>query len=233
MNEPGRNAAPITMAIVSENHLVRLGLQGVITANPHLRLIGEATNTLEAEDLVVREKPHALIIEAEPEIDLLNLVRRIKTSVPTTKVIVLSGIEDKQQTLRALSSWINGLVLKVQPATVLLATIDHVCRLPTETLLFKHNETNHSDGIGPTVVSDRMRPTGPTDLDAVTKREREIIALVGQGLSNKTIADRLGISAVTVRHHLTSIFDKLGVANRQKLLIRAHQYGLVEFRASA
>ena len=63
----------------------------------------------------------------------------------------------------------------------------------------------------------------------MTKREHEIIVLIGQGLSNKDIADRLSISSTTVRHHLTSIFDKLGVTSRQKLLIRAHQHGLMEF----
>jgi DNA-binding NarL/FixJ family response regulator len=68
---------------------------------------------------------------------------------------------------------------------------------------------------------------------ALTEREREVIRLIGQGLSNKDIADRLCISGITVRHHLTSIFDKLGVSTRQKLLIRAHQYGLVELTASA
>jgi DNA-binding NarL/FixJ family response regulator len=67
----------------------------------------------------------------------------------------------------------------------------------------------------------------------LTEREREVIVLIGQGLSNKDIADRLCISVITVRHHLTSIFDKLGVSTRQKLLIRAHQYGLVELTASA
>ena len=65
----------------------------------------------------------------------------------------------------------------------------------------------------------------------MTKRERAVIALVGQGLSNKEIADCLRVSVSTVRHHLTSIFDKLGVTSRQTLLIRAHQFGLVELIA--
>ena len=68
---------------------------------------------------------------------------------------------------------------------------------------------------------------------ALTERERAVIVLSGQGLSNKDIANRLCISGITVRHHLTSIFDKLGVTSRQKLLIRAHQYGLVSLTASS
>lgn len=80
---------------------------------------------------------------------------------------------------------------------------------------------------------DHAGAMSPGSLEVVTKREREIVALIGEGLSNKDIAARLGISSITVRHHLTSIFDKLGVTTRQKLLLRAHQYKLVELSASA
>ena len=66
-------------------------------------------------------------------------------------------------------------------------------------------------------------PQPPAWSDALTEREREIIRLVGQGLSNKDIAYQLSISDSTVRHHMTSIFDKVGVPNRQKLLVHAHQ----------
>ncbi|MDQ3235875.1 MAG: response regulator transcription factor, partial [Pseudobdellovibrionaceae bacterium] len=69
--------------------------------------------------------------------------------------------------------------------------------------------------------------------EGLTERERDVVRLISQGLSNKDIADRLCISSITVRHHLTNIFDKLGVSNRQKLLIRAHQYGIAEQTAQA
>ena len=71
------------------------------------------------------------------------------------------------------------------------------------------------------VESNPQLPAWP---EALTEREREIIRLVGQGLSNKDIAYKLSISDSTVRHHMTSIFDKVGVPNRQKLLIHAHQF---------
>lgn len=77
-----RSTAPITMAIVSTNHLVRLGLQAVINRQQHIRLIGAATGIPEAEELVAREKPRALVIEMESEIDIMELVRKVKASVP-------------------------------------------------------------------------------------------------------------------------------------------------------
>jgi DNA-binding NarL/FixJ family response regulator len=77
-------------------------------------------------------------------------------------------------------------------------------------------------GLGPPTVDAATPP--PAWPDVLTEREREIIRLVGQGLSNKDIAYKLSISDSTVRHHMTSIFDKVGVPNRQKLLIHTHQF---------
>lgn len=227
MSDREQSPAIITIAIFSKNQLVRFGLQTVVTTHRYLRLIGEVTSAPEAEELVAREKPHALIVEMEPDIDIMELARKVR---PTTRIIALSGIEDKHRAWGAFSSGIDGIVLNTQPAVVLLATIDHVCHLQTATVLHERGETSRLERQETTASSDSARPVSTKYPDAsLTEREQEIIALVGQALSNKDIADRLCISSTTVRHHLTSIFDKLGVANRQKLLLRAHQYGLVTF----
>ena len=234
MDDGGQIPDIITIAIVTTNQLVRLGLSAVVTTHPHLRLIGEATSMLEAEELVAREMPHILIIQMEPEIDIKELAQKVKTSLPTIRIIALSGIEEKRFAGEAFSSGIDGIVLNIQPAVVLLATIDHVCRLPAAAMLHERSEGNRLEKNGSTADNDSASPVSPKYPDAsLTKREQEIIALVGQALSNQDIAERLCISSMTVRHHLTSIFNKLGVTNRQKLLIRAHQHGLVEFRTFA
>lgn len=221
----------ITLAMVTTNQLVRLGLQAVIKAQERIRLIGEATSVSEAEKLIAREKPHILLVEMAGEIDILELVRKMKASVPTTKIIVLSGMEDRHCTWQALPAGIDGIVLSIQPPAALLATIDYVSHCPAKTEPDKRNDTGRLNGTARGIATPGPSLTrGP---DALTKREHEVIVLIGQGLSNKDIADRLSICSTTVRHHLTSIFDKLGVTSRQKLLIRAHQHGLVEFRTFA
>ncbi len=106
MSGLGRDHATITVAIVSKNHLVRLGLQAALTTQQHIRLIGEAASALAAEGIVAREKPQALVIEMGPEIDIMELVRKVKTSVPTTRIILLSGIEDKSRIVGSVSSGI-------------------------------------------------------------------------------------------------------------------------------
>jgi DNA-binding NarL/FixJ family response regulator len=82
------------------------------------------------------------------------------------------------------------------------------------------------------VLDQMTRPPQPLDpeaarLETLTEREREVIACIGQGLRNKQVAERLYISEITVRHHLTSIYNKLGVADRLELVIYAYQHGLV------
>jgi DNA-binding NarL/FixJ family response regulator len=222
---------PITMAIVSTNQLVRLGLQAVIKSRAHIRLIGESMGVIGAEDVIAREKPDILLVEMAGKIDILEWIQKIKISIPSMKIILLSGVEETHSTWQALSSGIDGIVLSIQPTAALLATIDYVCGKPAKAVLDEGKGTNPLDGTACALAT--ACPSSPKGPDALTKREHEIIDLIGQGLSNKDIAGRLCICSTTVRHHLTSIFDKLGVTSRQKLLIRAHQQGLVELKTKA
>ena len=182
--------------------------------------------------MILREKPQVVLIDMEPEIDVTGLIRKVKSVLQDSKIILLCGFEDKERTREAFSSGVDGIVLKVQPPAVLIATVESLCLAQAEAVSIP-------TGVPVSTVTGAPRSSHVSEQypvkwpSALTEREREVIVLIGQGLSNKDIADRLCISGITVRHHLTSIFDKLGVTTRQKLLIRAHQYGLVEITASA
>lgn len=232
IHERGSGSALITIAIVSRNQLLRLGLQAVIAPHEHLRLIGEAANTLQAMSLVSQEKPHLLIIELEPGMDILGLVRKVKASLSTIRIIALHGIEDSRGGLDALSSGIDGMVLTTQPGVVLLAVIEYLCRRPAIAARCLPCDTSAWERTGSTSGLEDPMPIPPDWSEDLTKREHDIIALIGEGLSNKDIACRLNICSTTVRHHLTSIFGKLDVHSRQQLLIRAHKYGLVKLHAN-
>ncbi len=150
-----------------------------------------------------------------------------------SKIILLCGFEDKERTREAFLSGVDGIVLKVQPPAVLVAAIESLGLAQTDPVNTPPTVPAVSTVTAPP-SSSHVSVSYPVKWpSAFTEREREVIVLIGEGLSNKDIADRLCISGITVRHHLTSIFDKLGVTSRQKLLIRAHQYGLVEITASA
>lgn len=217
------------VAIVTTNYLLRLGLQKIVDDENWIRLVGQAAHAGNLDEILTNEQPHIVILDTEIGSAAPDMIQKIKRVAPGVKTILLSGFDDTECTRQALASGVDGIVLKVQPSAVLIATINYLADSGGEVVLpFGH---------GPASLKLRHTPaisTAPPPTPALTKwsdglteREREVVRLISEGLSNKDIADRLCISSITVRHHLTSIFDKLGVSNRQKLLIRAHQQGLV------
>lgn len=132
--------------------------------------------------------------------------------------MLLSRFEDAHRTHEAFECSVDGVILNVQPPAVMLAAIEAL-HIPATNHAFvgSHDVMGANlSAASPQKVASNARPS--TWPEGLTERKQEIIRLVGQGLSNKDIADRLCISDRTVRHHLTGIFDKVGVSNRQKLL---------------
>jgi DNA-binding NarL/FixJ family response regulator len=156
--------------------------------------------------------------------DAVRTIRQIRGSAPKSKIVLLSGFDDTDRTREAFECGVDGVILKVQPAAVVLALIKTLY-----SHAHNHGPTTSHDVVGLNPGATVGQDADPNSQSSVwpiglTERKREIIRLVGQGLSNKDIADRLCISDSTVRHHLTSIFAKTGVPNRQKLMIHAHRF---------
>jgi len=217
------------VAIVTNNYLLRLGLQKIVDDEKWIRLVGQAAHAGNLDEILTSEQPHIVILDTEIGGAAPDLIQKIKRLTPRVKTILLSGFDDTECTRQALASGVDGIVLKMQPSAVLIATINYLADSGEEVVLPIGNrptplKLNYTSAL-PTAPPPTPAPTKWSD--SLTEREREVVRLVSEGLSNKDIADRLCISSITVRHHLTSIFDKLGVSNRQKLLIRAHQQGLV------
>lgn len=210
----------ITIAILSSQCLVWLGLQKILETSTTVRMVmhrypGSTVDLLRAES-----RPDVFILDVETEPDVLGTINQIRTSAPTGKIVLLCGLEDQARTREAFAVGVDGIILKVQPPEVVLAVIEALSgavKPPVE----RDGAMKMGLGLSCTKLA---QPTPPPSVwpDALTEREREIIRLVGQGLSNKDIAYQLSISDSTVRHHMTNIFDKVGVPNRQKLLLHAH-----------
>jgi len=215
-------AAKTVVAIISSNYLLRLGLQRIVEAEPWIKLIGQTTHGANLNEVLIADHPDIAILDTENDYAIPDFIREIRSSVPAVKIILLSGIDDVDRTRQGFASGVDGIVLKVQPSSVLIAMIAHLTKIDEEVVLSLPNLNSPTKlpALIPRTSSQLKR------LDGLTEREEEVVRLVSEGLSNKDIADRLCISSITVRHHLTSIFDKLGVSNRQKLLLRAHQSGL-------
>ena len=222
MTDTSAASPTLTIAILSSQCLVWLGLQKILESSATVPMIvhpypGRTSDLLRAE-----RHPDVFILDLETE--RVDTITQIRESAPTSKIVLLCGLEDKDRTREAFACGVDGIILKVQPPTVVLAVIEALYALAKPPAPVEREGVG---GIGlripftKTVTSNPQPPAWP---DALTEREREIIRLVGQGLSNKDIAYQLSISDSTVRHHMTSIFDKVGVPNRQKLLVHAHHF---------
>lgn len=177
-------------------------------------------------DALLRQNPAIALVDLDPQgADALGFIRKVRRSSRHTVVLVMSDLYNDERTRKALVLGATGVVLKMQPPSVLIATIESFCEL----------NGGHDVALGRAVPQTRSdhsleaRETSTaacTKSDSLTEREREVVGQIVGGLQNKAIAIRLHISHITVRHHLSSIFSKLGVSGRQKLLIWAHEEGL-------
>jgi DNA-binding NarL/FixJ family response regulator len=213
-----------TLAIISNQHLMWLGLQKIFESRETVRIVVRLNLKMTSAVLLAKRQPDVFILDMETEQDAIGTIRQIRESAPKSKIVLLGGFEDTNRMREAFECGIDGVILKIQPPAVVLAAIEALYSdANNQAPVKRHN-----------VVDVTMRATAQQEvdpnaqpfvwLDGLTERQREIINLVGQGLSNKDIADQLCISDSTVRHHLTSIFDKVGVPNRQKLLIHTHHF---------
>lgn len=213
----------ITIAIISSHHVVCLGLQKILETRESPQFVVRPYPRMTPDVLLPEHCSDVIILDMETERDVIGAIKQMRAAAPKSKILLFSGIEDQERMREVVGCGVDGVVLKIQPPMVILAAIDalHSPYPDPPIPKRKENGTKFAD-LGETSKPHSMIEIRPDVWpDALTEREREVIGLVRQGLSNKDIAYRLSISDSTVRHHLTSIFDKVGVPNRQKLLVHA------------
>ena len=213
----------IRILLVEDHTVVRAGLRLLIESRQGLVVVGEAANHADALALAAREQPDIIVLDlilgAESGLDLLP---GLCTAAGRAQVLILTGVRDVQEHHQAVRLGVRGLVFKEQAPEVLLKAIEkvHVGEVWLDRAMLA--SVLHEMVLGAT----RPANAEATRIATLTEREREVIALVGEGLKNKQIGERLSITETTVRHHLTSIFDKLGVESRLETVIFAHRHGL-------
>lgn len=219
---------PIKALILSDNHITRSGLRRILESYAGFQVLGEgsvgSTNIVES---LVRQHPEVILLDLDPNgIDALGFLRNLEKLTRSSAVIILSDLGNDELVRKALALGAAGIVLKLQPPSALIAIIQSL-NSSGKQAFEETGSGKHAVAVtGLEAVGRALKKSGK--IDSLTAREREIIRLIAAGLKNKEVASRLRISDITVRHHLTSIFSKLDVSNRQKLLILAHEHGLVE-----
>lgn len=223
------SACLFRIALISNNPVLRRGLHLTLKESPLVSEITEVAVGSQAVEIVVREQPQVILVDLKlADTNTSELIRAMRAAAADSHILVLSALSDETLTREALAAGAEGVVLTIQPPAVLFAAIESLCGsvprpMDSQPAQFATGLT----GGRPSARSNEQRRVG--FIESLTTRERQVIQSLAKGFSNMEIADKLCISETTVRHHFTAIFSKLHVANRQQLLIAAHQQGLVEF----
>jgi DNA-binding NarL/FixJ family response regulator len=216
----------ISVFIADDQDLVRLGLRTLIGNEDDLTLAGEAADGLAAVAGARAGRPDVVLMDIRmPGIDGIEATRRIVSdpALDGTRVIVLTTFELDEYVFDALRHGASGFLIKdTKPAELLRAI-----------RLVAAGDALLSPSVTRRVVREfaerpARRGTPHAQLSILTEREREITGLVGGGLSNDEIADRLGVSPATARTHVSRAMVKLGARDRAQLVVFAYQSGLVD-----
>jgi DNA-binding NarL/FixJ family response regulator len=215
-----KQAQPIRLVIADDHPIFRDGLRRLLEAESDLKVIGEASDGAEAVKLVRQLKPDILLLDlAMPRTPGLEALRDLNAGPATgsVRVILLTAAAEKNQIVEALQLGARGIVLKDSATQLLLKSIHTV--MSGEYWVGRESVSNLVQYLRNLVQSSgdeaRQKKFG------LTPRELEIVSAVVAGYSNKEIAEYFKISEDTVKHHLSNIFDKLGVSTRLELALFA------------
>ena len=216
-------ARPITIMIVDDHAVIRSGLRMLIEHDQRMQVVAQAGNRIDALELAASSRPDVIILDLLlGEDDGLSFLPELCQTSPNSRVLVLTGVQNPDAHRRAIRRGAMGIVLKEHAADQLLKAIKKVHEgevwIERSMMGSMIQEFNKPAMVDPEV----------TKIESLTDREREVIALVGEGLKNKQVGERLFISETTVTHHLSSVFSKLEVSDRLELIIYAFRHGLAK-----
>lgn len=217
----------IKIMIIGDYLIFRSGLKLLLETEKDIKVVGEAADLSEAVNLIPRIKPEILLIESD-EIDKGNFESFMSSQSSYVPIIALANSRDTEKPQKYLLLGVSGLVSKEQTAEVLFKAIKQVS---DGDVWFDRRLMNNI--IRQLVSEKKLLPEKLYSYNCavLTTREQEVLLLICQGMKNKSIADNLFITETTVRHHLTSIFEKLNVNSRLELVVHAFKEKLVEIPA--
>ncbi len=220
MPKPSRQ---IQVLIADDHPLFRFGLKKFLESQPDLRVVGEAQDGRQALELLRLFPPDILLVDlAMPRLPGLETLRELMDASSSVRTIVLTAAIEKHQMVQALQLGARGVVLKDTATEVLLKAI----RAVDTGSYWVGRESVPSLAETLRTLVPSHDPLAPRSY-GLTPRELDIIAAIVTGCSNKQIAQQFSISEITVKHHLSSIFDKVGVSSRLELALFALEKGLV------
>lgn len=209
----------IRIFVVDDHTMVRRGLAAMIGVESDMCFVGEASHGTEALALIPALAPEVVLIDLlMPDMDGIAVMAALRPQVPDTRFVVLTSQVDPDAVKRAMDAGAMGYLMKTASAHELASVIRHACQ---------GHRMLAPEATEALVMAHQRRQLGGD----LTVRERQVLALMTEGLSNQDIAERAGISIPTVKFHVTNIFGKLQVDNRTEAVLKALSNRLVPPRA--
>jgi len=214
----------IRIILVDDQELVRTGFRMVLDAQPDMTVVGEAADGLEAVAAASAHQADVMIMDARmPRLDGVAATRRIRQAGDLPRVLMLTTFDLDEYAFAALKAGASGFLLKDVPPEELLFAIRAVHS--GDAVVAPSTTRRLIDRFAPMLPADAA--AGPPDLNDLTERERQVLILVAQGLSNAELAKQLFVSEATVKTHVGRILAKLGLRDRVQAVVYAYENGLV------
>jgi DNA-binding NarL/FixJ family response regulator len=228
LGDPHAGRGPIRVILADDQPLIRTGLRVLINDAPDIEVVGEAGTGAEAVRLAAAHTPDVAVMDIRmPEMDGIEATRRITEATDATRVVMLTTFDDDEYVYSALRAGASGFLVKDM---ALDSILDAVRVAASGDAIIAPSVTRKliaEFALRPEVAAAAAGRGNKALLDGVTEREREVLTLVGRGLSNSEIAEELFISAATAKAHVARLFTKLGARDRVQLVITAYEAGLV------
>jgi NarL family two-component system response regulator LiaR len=217
MTEESVGTTAIRVLIADDHSVLREGLKMMLDTQPDIEVVGEARDGREAITQAQALQPQVMLLDLiMPELGGLDALGEIHRVSPQTRVVVLTSAEDEEKMIAAMRAGAQGYILKTEPAGTVVNAIRTASR----------GEAALAPSVALRLMRAMAHPTVHPE-DTLSPREREVLALLGQGMSNKQIAARLSMAEKTARAHVSSILQKLNLEGRTQAALYAREKGLV------
>ncbi|MGY0485602.1 response regulator [Streptomyces sp. WG-D5] len=220
----------IRVVVADDQDVVRAGFTALLNTQPDVTVVGGAPGGADAVRVCRSVRPDLVLMDVRmPGMDGIEATRRITRDLPATRIVMLTTFDLDEYVYDALAAGASGFLLKDMPAERLFEAVRVVAAgeallAPTVTRRLIAEFTR---------LRPRALPEQARAVDALTPREREVLRLVAEGLSNQEIAARLTVGGETVKTHVSRVLSKLGVRDRAQAVVAAYESGLVVPRSGA